>query len=370
MSQDSPPQQPVTAEVVTAQPVQTPPQPPQVVIKNSGTSRFWSWLGWTGFFLCFMALMSMLMQKKEYFDTTDGIQEKFHSGDTSSNTKIAIITVSGAIGSGDGYVKNQIDRVRDDEDVEGIILRVDSPGGTVSGSDYIYHHLKRLREDRDLPIVVSMGGMAASGGYYVSMAVGDLEDSIFAEPTTITGSIGVIIPHYDVSGLMNEYGVKDDSIVTHPRKQMLSMTRPIPDEHRAILQDQVDETLERFVSIVKSGRPELRDGEGLMQGETNLATGEIFSAERAVQFGLVDKIGFIEDAIQRLCKVQGLDPEEVRVVEFSPPPSLFNLSAMKAQRGAGPATLLEALEKTAPQAYFMCSWAPPVITTSQFGKQD
>ncbi len=123
---------------------------------------------------------------------------------------------------GDGFVKRQIDRVRKDAQVKAVVVRIDSPGGTVTGSDYIYHHLKKLREDRSLPLVVSMGSIAASGGYYIAMAVGDQEKSIFAEPTTTTGSIGVIVPHYDLSGLMARYDVRDDSISSHPRKQILS----------------------------------------------------------------------------------------------------------------------------------------------------
>ncbi|MEO1971937.1 MAG: S49 family peptidase, partial [Pirellulaceae bacterium] len=181
MSQDSPqPGSPVDAEIITAPTMNAPvPQPMQIIIKQQGLlSRFWSWIGWTGFLLCLMALLSMTFKTQDYFNTTGGIQEKYHSGDKRADAKIAIIRVTGSIGRGDGYVKHQIDRVRADENVKGIVLRVDSPGGTVTGSDFIYHHLTRLREERQLPIVVSMGGMAASGGYYVSMAVGDQEKSI------------------------------------------------------------------------------------------------------------------------------------------------------------------------------------------------
>lgn len=371
MSQDSP-NQPMSAEVVTAQPIQPPPPPPptQIVIKQAGVSRWWSWLGWTGFLLTMLAFISLSMKTSDYFDTTGGIQEKFFSGEKNATTKIAVISITGTIGSGEGYVKNQIDRVLEDESVQGVVVRVDSPGGTVTGSDYIFHHLNRLRQVRDLPIVVSMGGMAASGGYYVSMAVGDQEQSIYAEPTTVTGSIGVIIPHYDITGLLTEFGVKDDSIVTHPRKQMLAMTREIPEEHRQLLQEHVDSTLDRFIEVVKSGRPGLREGEGLKAGDINLATGEIFSAEKAVEHGLVDKIGFIEDAIDRVCELQGLESNQVRVVKYSPPPSLFNLSSIKAQQGVGASSLLNALEKTAPRVYVLCSWAPPVISSASYGEQE
>ena len=173
------------------------------------------------------AILAMTAKYQEYFDSTGGIQEKFHSGSTSARSKVAIIDVSGVIGMSDDFVKKQIDRVREDENVKAVVVRVDSPGGTITGSDYILHHLTELKRDRELPLVVSMGSIAASGGYYVSMAVGDTPNTIYAEPTTTTGSIGVIIPHYDVSGLLARYDVKDDSIVTHPRNQLLIMTLPI-----------------------------------------------------------------------------------------------------------------------------------------------
>ena len=375
MSQDSPqPGSPVDAEIITAPTMNAPvPQPMQIIIKQQGLlSRFWSWIGWTGFLLCLMALLSMTFKTRDYFNTTGGIQEKYHSGDKRADAKIAIIRVTGAIGRGDGYVKHQIDRVRADENVKGIVLRVDSPGGTVTGSDFIYHHLTRLREERQLPIVVSMGGMAASGGYYVSMAVGDQEKSIYAEPTTVTGSIGVILPHYDVSGLMEDYRVKDDSIRSHPRKQMLAMTRAIPDDHRALLQAHVNSTLDRFISIVKSGRPSLSEGEGLRAGELDLATGEIFTPDQAKTYGLIDEIGFIEDAIERVCEIQGLELSEVRVVKFDPPPSLFGLPTISAasQHSSGPASLLRALESTAPRTYFLCSSLPPLMTIANYGRDE
>jgi len=375
MSQDSPQlNSPQDAEVVMAQPINAPlPPPTQIIIKQQGTlSRFWSWIGWTGFLICLMALLSMSLKNRNYFDTTGGIQEKYHSGNKSASAKIAIIRVTGVIGSGDGYVKHQIDRVRADKDVQGIVLRVDSPGGTVTGSDFIYHHLNRLREERQLPIVVSMGGMAASGGYYVSMAVGNQEKSIYAEPTTVTGSIGVILPHYDISGLMDDYHVKDDSIRSHPRKQMLAMTRPIPDDHRALLQAHVMSSLARFISIVKAGRPALRDGVGLKAGEIDLATGEIFTPAQAKTYGLIDEIGFIEDAIERVCEIQGLEVDEVRVVEYDPPPSLFGLASFKAasRAASGPLSLLESLENTAPRTYFLCSSLPPLITSTNYGRDE
>ena len=155
-------------------------------------------------------------------------QEKYHSLAQFATKKIAIVEVSGAIMEGeDSFAEKQIDRVRQDPDVVGVVVRVNSPGGTVTGSDFIYHHLRELAEKRKLPIVVSMGSVCASGGYYVAMAVGSQPNTIFAEPATWTGSIGVIIPHFDVSGGLAKLGISEDSIASGPLKKMGSPTRPM-----------------------------------------------------------------------------------------------------------------------------------------------
>src|SRR5213076_1478427 len=120
-------------------------------------------------------------------------------------------------------------------DVVGVVLRVNSPGGTVTGSDFIYHHLRELVDRRKLPIVVSMGSVCASGGYYISMAVGAEPNSIFAEPSTWTGSIGVIIPHFDVSNGLSKLGITEDSIASGPLKKMSTPTRPMTDAERKIM---------------------------------------------------------------------------------------------------------------------------------------
>ena len=229
---------------------------------RGGFHRFMAWIGWAGFLFCLVYLLGQFYLFNDYFDTTEGMRERFHSGSAKAKDKIAIIAVRGVIMSGDGFVKQQIDRVRSDDSIKAVVLRVESPGGTVAGSDYIYHHLKRLRDERELPIVVSMGSVAASGGYYISMAVGDQEKSIYAEPTTTTGSIGVIIPHVDISGLMKKYDISDDSIMSHERKRMLTMTRKMTPEHRQILQDYVDQAFGRFKKVVHEGRPVYRDKPG------------------------------------------------------------------------------------------------------------
>ncbi len=331
--------------------------PPKIVVQSprGRFGRTFSWLGWLGLLICIPTLIGMQAAYHEYFDNSGGISERYHSGEKTAKNKVAIIEMSGAIFSGDGFVKRQIERVAGDENVKGVVLRINSPGGTVTGSDYIYHHLRQLveNEDRDLPMVVSMGAMAASGGYYVAMAVGDQEKSIYAEPTTTTGSIGVIMPHYDLSGLLKRMDVKNDSIVSHPRKQLLSMTREISAEDRQILQRYVDQSFNRFKDIVRAGRPSLRgDPEAL----DRLATGEIFTADQAKKDGLVDEIGFIEDAIERVIELTGLDKDSVRVVSYKRPTTLLEAVGVNTVTAVDPQTSL--LEMTVPRAYYMLTTVP------------
>lgn len=333
---------------------------PQITIHTGGSVllRVFCWLGWTGCFVFLLLFLGLSFGLREYFDTTQGIQERYHSGSKHARDKIAIITVDGVILEGSGFVKNQIDRIRDDENVKAIVVRVNSPGGTITGSDYIHHHLVKLRQEKKVPMVVSMGGIAASGGYYLAMAVGDQPKSIYAEPTTTTGSIGVIVPHYDLSGLLTQFNVKDDSIVSNPRKQLMTMTKPISDEDRKIIQVYVNEAFTRFKDIVKGGRPAYRKAP---QKLDELATGEIFTAGQAKKVGLVDELGFIEEAIDRAIELAKLDKQQTRVVEYAPPPSLFDipfLSAAGSQRSA----LALVLDLHTPQAYYLATTLPPLVT--------
>ena len=330
--------------------------PDRVVVQpaRSRFGRFFGILGWIGLLLCIPTILAMKAQQQDYFGTTNSIAERFHSGSKSASDKVAIVKVRGAIMEGTGYIKNQIDRVAEDENVKGIVLRVNSPGGTVSGSDYIYHQLNEMLDDREIPLVVSMGPLAASGGYYISMAVGDQEDSIFAEPTTTTGSIGVIMPHYDISGLLEKYDVKNDAIVSHPRKQLLSMTKEISEEDRKVLQRYVDQAFDRFKGIVLDGRPEFQANPEKLD---ELATGEIFSAEQAEIDGLVDRIGFLDDAVDRCIELTGLDKENVRVVKYKRPVTLLEAAGVSVNAKD---SQMQLLEMTVPRAYYMLTTLPGI----------
>jgi protease-4 len=274
---------------------------------------------------------------------------------------------------GDGFVKRQIDRIRTDDQVKAVVVRINTPGGTVTGSDYILHHLVKLRDEKKIPLVVSMGSMATSGGYYIAMAVGDEKQTIFAEPTTTTGSIGVIIPHYDLSGFLDRWDIKDDSIASHERKQMLSMTRELNPEHRQIIQRYVDESFLRFKNIVKQGRAVFRDGtDNIIDPTTgtDLATGEMFSAQQALQYQLVDRIGFLDEAIDRAIELAGLSSGKVRVIDYQQPTSLLSIAGL-AQESTPGSRLQALLELSAPRAYYLNTTLPPLITaTGGLGSRD
>jgi len=346
--------------MATVHPVSLPPSQTIIIYTQPLWSRLLGWSGWLGFAVCFFLLLGTRALFSDYFDTTGGIDERFVQGAEYASDKVAIISVEGVILDGDGFVKQQIDRIRDDDSVKAIVLRVDSPGGTVTGSDYIYHHLNKLRKEKKVPLVVSMGGMAASGGYYVSMAVGDQEQSIFAEPTCETGSIGVILPHYNVSGLMARYDIEDDSIASHERKQMLSMTRPMSEENRAIIQSHINSMFERFKSIVKQGRPVFqKDGAALDQ----LATGEVFTADQALKHGLIDEIGFLEKAIDRALELAKLDRDKTRVVKFKRPASLLDGLGIPLARQQASFDLPQLLDLAAPRAWYLATSLPTIATS-------
>src|SRR4029079_17564783 len=147
--------------------------PPQIIIQQKSTvfGRFGKWL-LAALVIDVMFIIRLYSRYNSYFSPADMPQEKYHSLAQFATKKIAIVEVSGAIMEGeDSFAEKQIDRVRQDADVVGIVVRVNSPGGTVTGSDFIYHHLRELAEKRQLPIVVSHGSARARGGYYVAMAV-------------------------------------------------------------------------------------------------------------------------------------------------------------------------------------------------------
>ena len=303
----------------------------------------------------------LLAQYHSYVQTDPQMTEFLEAGNFAANEKIAIIDVDGTILQGEGFIKKQIDRVRKDDQVKGIVVRVNSPGGTVTASHYIYHHLKELRSEKEangesFPMVVSMGGVAASGGYYISMAVGDAPDVIFAESTTWTGSVGVVIPSYDISGFLNDHQIVDRSYVSGKFKQMGSFTQKQTPEEKEKLQELVDESFLGFLEVVSYGRPKMSADETAM---TEVKTGQIFTAQQALRLGMVDRIGFLEDAVNRVAELAGMDEGQYRVVRYEQPKGFLD-GAFSMNDFPFPATRVKRFEWTTPRAYYLATWLPEI----------
>lgn len=216
--------------------------------------------------------------------------------------KILMLDIDGVITSGSGegnplfgteqstvnQVSEKLAKARRDHSIKAVILRVDSPGGGVTASDIIYERLRKFKEDTKLPIFVSMLDLAASGGYYVSMA----GDEIYVHPTTITGSIGVIAMFPQFQDLGKKIGVYVEVLKSGENKDLTGGFRNMTDGQRAILQQMIDEMYARFVTVVHAGRPKLEE-----EKIRELADGRIYTAQQAVDNGLVDGIKYTDEVV-------------------------------------------------------------------------
>ena len=224
----------------------------------------------------------------------------------------------------------QIRAAEADETVKGILFEVNSPGGAVTPSDEIYEQLRRFKEKRpNGHVLVFVRDMAASGGYYASMA----SDWIIAEPTSVVGSIGVIVQSLNVKGFSDKYGVTVTTITSGDNKALLNPFDEPQPEHIAIFQELVDDMYANFVSIVATGR----DME--LEEVKKLADGRVFTAKKAKEANLIDDIGYWDDAVDKMAELRNSD--SVRVVQYyTPTPTLVD--ALLGAEAPTPAPALEA----------------------------
>jgi len=334
----------------------TPPESargPLVVVQQVHPRRRWrTWLLSLVLLISVGFNLMLYSAYHTYLGTGEGVVERFYSGDLAAPDKIALVYVVGTIVPPfTGRVLKAVEQAGTDEHVKGVVLVVDSPGGLVADSHEIYHQLRRLDQERHKPIYVAMRRLAASGGYYVSMGAGP-DGLIFAEPTTWTGSIGVIIPHYDASGLADKLGVKDDSLKTGKFKDTLSLFRPVSSAEKDLWSPILDDSLNRFVQVIVDSRKMLN-----AKQIRDLATGQIFTSNQAQEKKLIDKIGYVDDAVEAL-KTK-LQLSKVRVVKYDSSQSLLETLLSSRASGARPQSQLNALlEAAVPRAYYLFSTMP------------
>ena len=242
------------------------------------------------------------------------------SGDAAA--KVALLEVSGVIAfdqsswsffggqkpSVISRLQEALDLAATDPAVKGLVLRVRSPGGGVAASETLHHLIKTWQLQTHKPVVAFLQEIAASGGYYVAMA----SDHVIAHPSSITGSIGVIMPGYNLANLMDRFGVEDQSLTSGAFKDAGSATRPMREDERAQLQSVIDDLFSRFVDVVDEGRPKLD-----RFAVERLADGRIYTANQALESGLIDEIGHMDAAIDRLKQIAGVS--SVQLVTYKEP---------------------------------------------------
>ncbi|MCL2117440.1 MAG: signal peptide peptidase SppA [Planctomycetaceae bacterium] len=324
------------------------------------TGCFGTLLKMAFYLFVFFLLLAFMFSMRGGSGVPGEISEKHFSGNKTAKDKIAIITINGIIYGGEetGFIK-QIEKATEDSKVKAVVLRIDSPGGTVSGSDYYHHKLLEFKKKRGIPIVVSMGDMATSGGYYLAVT----GDEIIAEHSTITGSIGVIMPNYDLSELCEKIGVQSDPIVSGPLKELGSVTRKLTDKERAVLESVIRDMFSRFKEIVCDGRPALRNDPELL---AEVTTGQIFLAKQALEKQLIDRIGYLGDAVERAAALAGLPQDKYQAVRYEQPKTLLEtMVGVKADKIAGAdsqvAVAAEMLNDiAAPKMYYIYPRALPI----------
>ncbi len=313
------------------------PQPP-VPAYHAPKKKVWPWIlggilffGLLGFLFVSLAVNLSLLKGRSGSLPIRTAARRFSEVlvEGSGDDKIVVIPIEGLISFSSGEsiwgresladrVVESLKAAEEDPKVKGIILQIDSPGGGITASDVIWHQVNQFKAS-GRKVVASLGDLAASGGYYVACPA----DRIVAYPTTITGGIGVVIHTFNVEGLMAKLGLKSVTIKAGQQKDILSPFRTLTHDERRLLQEVVDEMFYRFIGVVSEGR-------GLDEEEVKkIASGTIFTGEQALELGLVDKLGYRDEAVGEALELTGL--EEARIVEYRRTRTLFDLLQTRAR---------------------------------------
>ncbi|MFB7637650.1 signal peptide peptidase SppA [Peribacillus butanolivorans] len=266
----------------------------------------------------------------EFFASDSEFYEEVIEGEDFSNV-IAVFDVEGTIqDTGEASLlssatynhrafMDKLKMAEENDDIKGIILRVNSPGGGVVESAEIYDKILDIKKVKK-PVYVSMGSMAASGGYYISAPA----DKIYASPETMTGSLGVIMHGYNYEKLAKKYGVEFETIKSGPHKDIMSPSREMTDEEREILQNMIDNSYDQFVKIIADGR-------GMTEKEVRkIADGRIYDGRQAKENHLIDDFGHLDDVIAAMkTDIGKKDAQVIRYTDEAGFGSLFSMGAQK-----------------------------------------
>jgi protease-4 len=260
-------------------------------------------------------------------------EESFWGGE-----KIAIIEVRGVILDPQPIVEKLV-KLRKNDKIRAIVLRIDSPGGGVGPAQEIHAEVKKAQKEKK--VLVSMGSVAASGGYYVACAA----DRIIANPGTITGSIGVIVESLNVEELLGKLGLRSVVVKSGKHKDLGSPLRPMSAEDRRLLQGVIDSVHDQFIQAVAEGR------KLPLEKVRELADGRIFSGDQARSLGLVDELGNLEDTIAMAAQMAGIRGEPEVLYPEKKRFSLFDLLIQETMQ-----KIVENLKESAPPLNFLYYW--------------
>jgi protease-4 len=278
--------------------------------------------------------------------------------------KVALIEVDGVLrnarsqsllGAGSenpvSVFAEKLDRAAKDSNVKAVVLRINSPGGGVTATDLMYAELQRFRARTGKPVVAALLDVGASGAYYLACAA----DKIYASPTTVTGSIGVVMIAPEFSGTMQKLGMRVNVIKSSELKDMGSMFREMSDSDRAVFQRLIDGMYERFLEVVARSRTGV-DRDRLRQ----LADGRVYLGDEAKEHGLVDEVGSLHEAIRGAKQAAGLSDAKVKVVQYARPleyrPNVYAQSDQPGQVNLVNVQLPDWLTGPSPQVLYI--WAP------------
>jgi len=250
------------------------------------------------------------------------------------------------------FFREALRKAQEDSEIAGVIVRINSPGGTVTASDTIYHEIMSFREKMKIPVYAYIMELGTSGGYYVASAC----DRIIASPTAVTGSIGVMAMKFDMEGLFSKIGVSEETYKSGPKKDFWSPFRPSTADEKKMLQDMIDKLYARFVGVVFINRQKL-----LTEQEVRtLADGRILTAEEALETRLIDQVSYLDEAIDSMKKT--LHIEQARVITYVRPQT-FKSNIYSQMSPAGPQVInlisINAEELSLfPRMKFMYLWSP------------
>jgi protease-4 len=272
-------------------------------------------------FVLAMVVLSGCALNLSLLPSTKALQEKVLEGE--GKAKILLIDLDGVISfkeptdslklrtspSKVAFFREAFGKATEDPDIAGVIVRINSPGGSVSASDAIYHEIMNFRQRKKVPVYAYIMELGASGGYYVACA----SDRIVASPTAVIGSIGVIAMKFNIERLLSKIGVSDETYKSGPKKDFWSPFRPSTEQEKKMLQGIIDELYGRFVAVVYGNRRNMLSEEEVR----TLADGRIMTAGGALRAKLIDKTAYLEETVGDMKKAVGI--EKARVVTYARP---------------------------------------------------